>query len=252
VVRKNSLSIVGRPCSPDHIYDATRKDWTRHSPIFRVTIDRFIGIISSWLKKSHPKSDLRSRSMKRLTTELTPKPVQILDCLTLCVQEQCSPPTFQELAHGLNLTEKHTRDGVHILEPEGLFTPAAIVDLRLSLRKPLPTALFHDLPPVGRVMAGKPVEVFGPHQRLPIPPWLLRSGARDVTAVRGRSGHPAAIGPPNRGDAGVVVHGETTTTRSYRCGALLAWRHAMGHMTPRFPAARYGKVCQASRGMKGR
>ena len=80
------------------------------------------------------------------------------------------PPPFQELAHGLNLTEKHTRDGVHILEPEGLSTPAAIVGLRLSLRKPLPTALFHDLPLVGRAMAGKPVEVFGPYPRLPIPP----------------------------------------------------------------------------------
>jgi hypothetical protein len=80
------------------------------------------------------------------------------------------PPTFQELAHGLNLTEKHTRGGVHILEHEGLSTPPAIDDLRLSLRKPLLTALFHDLPLVGRVTAGKPVEVFGPHQRLPIPP----------------------------------------------------------------------------------
>jgi hypothetical protein len=29
--------------------------------------------------------------MKRLTTELTPKPVQILDCLTPCVQEQAPP-----------------------------------------------------------------------------------------------------------------------------------------------------------------
>jgi hypothetical protein len=96
--------------------------------------------------------------------------VQILDCLTLCVQEQCSPLAFQELAHGLNLTERNTCNGVHILEPEGLFTPAAIVDLRLSLRKPLPTALFHDLPLAGRVVAGKLVEVFGPHQRLPIPP----------------------------------------------------------------------------------
>jgi hypothetical protein len=115
-----------------------------------LTIDRLVGIISSGFKKSHLKSDPRGRSMKRPTTELTPKPVQILDCLTPCVQEQCYPPTFQELAHGLNLTEKHTRGGVHILEHEGLFTPAAIDDLRLSLQKPLPTALFHDLPLVGR------------------------------------------------------------------------------------------------------
>jgi hypothetical protein len=34
-------------------------------------------------------------------------------------------------------------------------------------------------------MAGKPVEVFEPYQRLPIPPWLLRSGTHDVRAVRG-------------------------------------------------------------------
>jgi hypothetical protein len=30
----------------------------------------------------------------------------------------------------------------------------------------------------------------------------------------------------------VVVHGEATITRSYRCGAPLAWRHAMAHMAP--------------------
>jgi hypothetical protein len=91
------------------------------------------------------------------------------------------PPTFHELAHGLNLTEKHTRDGVHILEHERLFTPAAIDDLRLSLRKPLPTALSHDLSLLGRVMAGKPVEVLEPHQRLPIPP------AREGTERKGVS-----------------------------------------------------------------
>jgi hypothetical protein len=163
--------IAERPCSPGNIHDATRKDWTRHSPIFRLTIDRFIGIISSRYKKSHIKLDLLGHSMKRLMTELTPKPVQILEYLTPCAQEQCYPPIFQELAHGLNLTEKHTRGGVHILEHEGLSAPAAIDDLRLSLQKPLPTALLHDLPLVGPgVMAGKPVEVFGPHQRLPIPP----------------------------------------------------------------------------------
>jgi hypothetical protein len=142
--------IAERPCSPGNIHDATRKDWTRHSPIFRLTIDRFIGIISSRYKKSHIKLDLLGHSMKRLMTELTPKPVQILEYLTPCAQEQCYPPIFQELAHGLNLTEKHTRGGVHILEHEGLSAPAAIDDLRLSLQKPLPTALLHDLPLVGR------------------------------------------------------------------------------------------------------
>ena len=125
--------------------------------------------------------------MKYPTTELTPKPVQILDCLTPCVQEQCYPPTFQELAHGLKLPEKNTRDGVHILEHEGLFTPAAIDGIWLSLWKPPPTAPFHDLPLVGRVMAGKPVEVFEPHQKLPLPLWLLRSGTHVVTAARGDS-----------------------------------------------------------------
>jgi hypothetical protein len=36
-------------------------------------------------------------------------------------------------------------------------------------------------------MAGKPVEVFEPHQRPPIPPRLLRSGTHVVTTVRGDS-----------------------------------------------------------------
>jgi SOS-response transcriptional repressor LexA len=36
-------------------------------------------------------------------------------------------------------------------------------------------------------MAGKPVEMFEPHQRLPIPPWLVWSVAHVVTAVRSDS-----------------------------------------------------------------
>jgi hypothetical protein len=30
----------------------------------------------------------------------------------------------------------------------------------------------------------------------------------------------------------VVVHGEATITRSYPCGALLAWQYAKAHMAP--------------------
>ncbi len=57
--------------------------------------------------------------MKRLTSDLTSKQARVLDCITQWVQEQGYPPTFQELAQGLDLTEKNARDYVLILERKG-------------------------------------------------------------------------------------------------------------------------------------
>jgi SOS-response transcriptional repressor LexA len=123
-------------------------------------------MILSRLKKSPIKSDLWSHSMKRLTTEFTPKRVQILDCITPWVQEQGYPPTFHELAHGSDLTEKNARDGWLILGHKGSLRRQPHPARGFSLRKQLPTAPFHDLPLVRWVVACKPIEVSA-HQHTP-------------------------------------------------------------------------------------
>jgi hypothetical protein len=44
-----------------------------------------------------------------LTMDLTPKQVRVLDFFALWIHEHGRPPTFQERASGLDLTEKHAR-----------------------------------------------------------------------------------------------------------------------------------------------
>jgi repressor LexA len=54
------------------------------------------------------------------------------------------------------------------------------------LKRPA-TASLLELPLIGRVMAGQPVEVFAAHEPILIPPMLLRTGAHFVMQVRGDS-----------------------------------------------------------------
>jgi repressor LexA len=181
--------------------------------------------------------------MKRLTTALTSKQARVLEFITQWVQEQGYPPTFQELAQGLDLTEKNARDYVLILERKGYLRRQPNVARGLTLLKP-PTEPLHELPLVGRVMAGKPVEIFEHQETIQIPPWLLRGGAHFVMEVRGdsmiddgiREGDLVIVqqqAAPNNGDTVVaVVHGEATIKRFFRRGELVELRPANAQMAP--------------------
>ena len=57
--------------------------------------------------------------MKRMTTDLTEKQARVLAFITQGIRDQGYPPTFQELAQELHLTEKNARDYVLILERKG-------------------------------------------------------------------------------------------------------------------------------------
>jgi repressor LexA len=181
--------------------------------------------------------------MKRMTTDLTPKQARALDFIAHWVQEQGYPPTFQELAQGIDLTEKNARDYVLILERKGYLRRQPNVARGLTLLKP-PTEALHELPLVGRVMAGKPVEVFENQETIQIPPWLLRGGTHFVMEVRGdsmiddgiREGDLVIVQQqlaPNNGDTVVaVVQGEATIKRFYRRGAVVELRPANAHLAP--------------------
>lgn len=182
--------------------------------------------------------------MKRLAAGLTEKQARVLECITDWIHEQGYPPTFQELAQELHLTEKNARDYVLILERKGYLrrqpnAARGITLLKQEVAEPLP-----EIPFVGRVMAGKPVEVFENHEPILVPPLLLRAGTHFVMEVRGdsmiddgiREGDLVIIQQqfaPNNGDTVVaVVDGEATIKRYYQRGRTVELRPANARMTP--------------------
>jgi repressor LexA len=182
--------------------------------------------------------------MKRLTTDLTPKQTRVLDFLTQWIQEQGYPPTFQEVAQALHLTEKNARDYVLILERKGYVRRQPNVARGLTLLQQAPPGPLYELPLVGRVMAGQPVEIFETHEPVLVPPQLLRTGTHFVMEVKGdsmiddgiREGDLIIVQQQqmaNNGDTVVaVVQGEATVKRYYRRGNVVELRPANAQLTP--------------------
>jgi repressor LexA len=182
--------------------------------------------------------------MKRLSTDLTEKQARVLAFITQWIHDQGYPPTFQELAQELRLTEKNARDYVLILERKGYLRRQPNVARGITLLKQPTMEPFLEIPFVGRVMAGKPVEVFENQEPILVPPMLLRAGSHFVMEVRGdsmiddgiREGDLIVVQQqiaPNNGDTVVaVVHGEATIKRFYRRGAVVELRPANAQMAP--------------------
>jgi repressor LexA len=182
--------------------------------------------------------------MEHMATELTKKQARVLACITQWIRDWGYPPTFQELAQELRLTEKNARDYVLILERKGYLRRQPNVARGITLLQQLPAEPLLEIPLIGRVMAGKPVEVFEHHEPILVPPMLLRAGTHFVMEVRGdsmiddgiREGDLVVVQQqpaPNNGDTVVaVVHGEATIKRFYRRGEVVELRPANAQMSP--------------------
>jgi repressor LexA len=181
--------------------------------------------------------------MERMTINLTEKQARVLARITQWIRDQGYPPTFQELAQELHLTEKNARDYVLILERKGYLRRQPNVARGITLLQQPPSESLLEIPLIGRVMAGKPVEVFENHEPILVPPMLLRAGTHFVMEVRGdsmiddgiREGDLVIVQQqvaPNNGDTVVaVVHGEATIKRFYRRGSIVELRPANAQMT---------------------
>jgi repressor LexA len=181
--------------------------------------------------------------MERMTIDLTEKQARVLARITQWIRDQGYPPTFQELAQELRLTEKNARDYVLILERKGYLRRQPNVARGITLLQQPPSESLLEIPLIGRVMAGKPVEVFENHEPILVPPMLLRAGTHFVMEVRGdsmiddgiREGDLVIVQQqvaPNNGDTVVaVVHGEATIKRFYRRGSIVELRPANAQMT---------------------
>jgi repressor LexA len=180
--------------------------------------------------------------MERVAMALTAKQARVLECIMQWIGDRGYPPTFQELAHELRLTEKNARDYVLILERKGYLRRQPNVARGITLLQQATSEPLLEIPLVGRVMAGKPVEIFENHEPILVPPMLLRAGAHFVMEVRGdsmiddgiREGDLVVVQQqptPNNGDAVVaVVQGEATIKRFYRRGPIVELRPANAEM----------------------
>jgi repressor LexA len=178
-----------------------------------------------------------------MVQDLTEKQGRVLACITQWIRDQGYPPTFQELAQELHLTEKNARDYVLILERKGYLRRQPNVARGITLLQQPTSEPLLEIPLIGRVMAGKPVEVFEDHEPILVPPMLLRSGTHFVMEVRGdsmiddgiREGDLVIVQQqvaPNNGDTVVaVVHGEATIKRFYQRGSVVELRPANAQMT---------------------
>jgi repressor LexA len=182
--------------------------------------------------------------MRHPTGDLTAKQSHVLDCIARWINDQGYPPTFQELAQELHLTEKNARDYVLVLERKGYLRRQPNVARGIVLSQRATSEPLLEIPFVGRVMAGTPVEVFEDHEPILVPPMLLRTGAHFVMEVRGdsmiddgiREGDLVIVQQqttPRNGDTVVaVVEGEATIKRYYRHGHSVELRPANALMTP--------------------
>jgi repressor LexA len=180
--------------------------------------------------------------MERMAMDLTEKQARVLARIAQWIRDQGYPPTFQELAQELRLTEKNARDYVLILERKGYLRRQPNVARGITLLQQPPSESLLEIPLIGRVMAGKPVEVFENHEPILVPPMLLRAGTHFVMEVRGdsmiddgiREGDLVVVQQqlaPNNGDTVVaVVHGEATIKRFYRHGPIVELRPANAQM----------------------
>jgi repressor LexA len=180
--------------------------------------------------------------MERITMDLTEKQARVLARITQWIRDRGYPPTFQELAQELRLTEKNARDYVLILERKGYLRRQPNVARGITLLQQPPSESLLEIPLIGRVMAGKPVEVFENHEPILVPPMLVRAGTHFVMEVRGdsmiedgiREGDLVVVQQqvaPNNGDTVVaVVHGEATIKRFYRRGLIVELRPANAQM----------------------
>jgi repressor LexA len=178
-----------------------------------------------------------------MARDLTEKQNRVLTCITQWVRDQGYPPTFQELAQELRLTEKNARDYVLILERKGYLRRQPHVARGITLLQQPTGEALQEIPLIGRVMAGKPVEVFEDHEPILVPPMLLRGGTHFAMEVRGdsmiddgiREGDVVIVQQqlaPNNGDTVVaVVGGEATIKRFYRHGPIVELRPANAQMT---------------------
>ncbi|MHB8765160.1 MAG: transcriptional repressor LexA [Deferrisomatales bacterium] len=120
------------------------------------------------------------------TTGLTPKQKQVLDFISESTEARGYAPSQQEIAERFGFRSLGTVQNYLVrLERQGLLRRPWNAKRAVEVVRPDPEA--HELPLVGCVAAGRPIEAVETHDALAVPPWMVTGGDSFVLRVKGDS-----------------------------------------------------------------
>src|SRR3990167_3866902 len=122
---------------------------------------------------------------------LTKKQRQILDFITVFLEKHAYAPSYREIAKKFSLSSPSTvHQHVRTLQDKGYLSSQSVGHRALNLTnraRPEPTALVVDIPLVGLITAGQPIEALIEHEQLSIPQSMVGRGRYYSLRVKGDS-----------------------------------------------------------------
>jgi len=174
---------------------------------------------------------------------LTPKQKRILEFITSFTDREGHPPSQQEIARAFGFRSLGTVQNYLVrLEREGSL--ARDWNARRGMRVLQPQASEIELPLVGTVAAGKPIEAIETPDSIEVPRSMVGSGENFVLRVQGDSmigdgildGDYVVVRKQTDAENGqtvvALIRGEATVKRFYRKGAAIELHPANPAMTP--------------------
>lgn len=178
-------------------------------------------------------------------SRLSPKQSQILEFIKNFINSEAYAPSLQEIADHFGLASASTAyHHVCQLEAKGLIKRSENANRSIEVASSqAPEAV--DLPLVGEIAAGVPIEAIEQGESFPVPASMLGSGENFVLRVKGDSMIEEAICDgdyvlvekcpnPNNGETVVaILHGEAATLKKFhREGPHIRLQPANEEMSP--------------------
>ena len=174
---------------------------------------------------------------------LTPKQKKVLDFIESFLSREGYPPSQQEIAQAFGFSSLGTVQNYLVrLEREGFLSRDWNARRGMKLLRPKESRL--ELPLVGRVAAGKPIEAIETPDTIEVPGSMLGAGENFVLKVQGDSmvgdgildGDYVVVrkqsSAENNQTVVALIRGEATVKRFYRKGASIELHPANPAMQP--------------------
>jgi repressor LexA len=160
---------------------------------------------------------------------LTKRQKEILDFLELFLGEHGYPPSYEEIARHFGYTSLATvHEHLENLKQKGYIRKSYNASRSIELMPPAGTASAVELPLLGVVAAGQPIEAVTDQETLTVPEDLVGRGGRHyVLRVRGdsmveeqiRDGDYVIVNSRNTAENGdmvvALVHGDSATVKKF-------------------------------------
>jgi repressor LexA len=124
-----------------------------------------------------------------MSTPLTKKQKKVLDFICVFLEDKGYAPSYREIAQEFSLSSVATvHQHVQTLQEKGYLASDGKRSLELtSLARPTPSASIVDIPLVGLITAGQPIEALLEHEELSVPQSMVGRGRYYSLRVKGDS-----------------------------------------------------------------